>query len=272
MWNLVSASTSTETARYEYGPFGEPLRLTGAAAGWNPFRFSTKRTEDATGLVLYEYRAYSPTLGRWLSRDPIEEKTGVGAYHWIANVGPGAVDIDGRFSATRCSVCGQWYQGYHPCPGSPPSPPPQPPSSQPQQSQYPEGFALCRRDIDDSDKKFLERLCTRVLNECGGLHMYVQYYKSAQDGAPYLWGWGFSGGEVTTPEKHFNPSVCFPCKKNGTPLKHGSGAGKPSTSASDEEIMDCIKNRKPDRRYTFPTYVCSTWAKQAVRDCGLTCQ
>ncbi|NGO40139.1 RHS repeat-associated core domain-containing protein, partial [Limisphaera ngatamarikiensis] len=61
----------TETARYEYGAFGEPLRLTGAAAGWNPFRFSTKRTEDGTGLVLYEYRAYSPALGRWLSRDPM---------------------------------------------------------------------------------------------------------------------------------------------------------------------------------------------------------
>jgi RHS repeat-associated protein len=73
MWTLVSASTGTETARYEYGPFGEPLRLTGAAAGWNPFRFSTKRTEDGTGLVLYEYRAYSPALGRWLSRDPILE-------------------------------------------------------------------------------------------------------------------------------------------------------------------------------------------------------
>jgi len=50
-----------------------PLRLTGAAAGSNPFRFSTKRTEDGTGLVLYEYRAYNPALGRWLSRDPILE-------------------------------------------------------------------------------------------------------------------------------------------------------------------------------------------------------
>jgi RHS repeat-associated protein len=74
VWNLVSATTGTETAWYEYGPFGEPLRMTGAAVGWNPFRFSTKRTEDGTGLVLYEYRAYSPALGRWLSRDPIKEK------------------------------------------------------------------------------------------------------------------------------------------------------------------------------------------------------
>jgi RHS repeat-associated protein len=73
VWTLVSATTGTETARYEFGPFGEPLRLTGAAAGWNPFRFSTKRVEDGTGLVLYECRAYSPALGRWLSRDPAGE-------------------------------------------------------------------------------------------------------------------------------------------------------------------------------------------------------
>ncbi|NGO39219.1 hypothetical protein G4L39_07380 [Limisphaera ngatamarikiensis] len=39
----------------------------------NFIRFSTKRTEDGTGLVLYEYRAYSPALGRWWSRDPINE-------------------------------------------------------------------------------------------------------------------------------------------------------------------------------------------------------
>ncbi|MGA4643318.1 RHS repeat-associated core domain-containing protein, partial [Limisphaera sp. 4302-co] len=74
VWNLVSATTGTETARYEYGPFGEPLRLSGPAVKANPFGFSTKRTEDFTGLVLYEYRAYSPSLGRWLSRDPLEEE------------------------------------------------------------------------------------------------------------------------------------------------------------------------------------------------------
>ena len=74
VWNLVSASTGSETARYEYGPFGEPLRLSGPAGRTNPFRFSTKRTEDFSGLVLYEYRAYSPTSGRWLSRDPLGDQ------------------------------------------------------------------------------------------------------------------------------------------------------------------------------------------------------
>ena len=72
---LVNAATGDITARYEYGPFGEPIRVSGPAASLNPFRFSTKRTENNTDLVLYEYRAYSQSLGRWLTRDPIEEKS-----------------------------------------------------------------------------------------------------------------------------------------------------------------------------------------------------
>jgi len=73
VWNLVSASTGTETARYEYVPFGEPLRLSGPAARSNPFRFSTKRTEDFTGLVLYKYRMYHVRIGRWLTTDLVNE-------------------------------------------------------------------------------------------------------------------------------------------------------------------------------------------------------
>jgi RHS repeat-associated protein len=70
---LVSASDGSLAARYEYGPFGEALRATGSAASANPFRFSTKYTDDETGLLYYGYRFYNPQLGRWANRDPIEE-------------------------------------------------------------------------------------------------------------------------------------------------------------------------------------------------------
>ncbi|WP_425485742.1 RHS repeat domain-containing protein [Limisphaera ngatamarikiensis] len=106
MWTLVSASTGTETARYEYGPFGEPLRLTGPAAGSNQFRFSTKRTEDGTGLVLYEYRAYSPALGRWLSRNPIEERGGLHLYAFVRGDPIGRIDPLGlEWNVLKCM---QW--------------------------------------------------------------------------------------------------------------------------------------------------------------------
>jgi RHS repeat-associated protein len=70
---LSAASDGSESARYEYGPFGEPIRVTGPAAGLNPFRFSTKRTDPTSDLVLYEYRVYSPCTGRWANRDPLGE-------------------------------------------------------------------------------------------------------------------------------------------------------------------------------------------------------
>ena len=41
----------TLTARYEYGPFGEAIRATGALAKKNPFRLSTKFTDNEPGLL-----------------------------------------------------------------------------------------------------------------------------------------------------------------------------------------------------------------------------
>ena len=82
---LVSATTGTETACYEFGPFGEPIRVTGPAATLNPFRFSTKRTCNTTDLVLYEYRGYNPSIGRWLSRDLIEGHGGADLYGFAYN-------------------------------------------------------------------------------------------------------------------------------------------------------------------------------------------
>ena len=95
---LVSATTGTETARYEYGPFGEPIRVSGPASSLNPFRFSTKRTDNNTDLVLYEYRAYNPIFGRWLSRDPIEEWECVQLYAFVRNAPSILWDADGRFT------------------------------------------------------------------------------------------------------------------------------------------------------------------------------
>ncbi len=80
-WLRASSRTSHED------PFGNTIRLTGTGtiAKDNPFRFSTKRTEDITDLVLYEYRPYSPSLGRWPNRDPIFEESGLNLYGFLGN-------------------------------------------------------------------------------------------------------------------------------------------------------------------------------------------
>jgi len=51
----------------------------------NPYRFSTKYFDDETELYYYGYRYYSPELGRWLIRDPIEERGGINLYGFIGN-------------------------------------------------------------------------------------------------------------------------------------------------------------------------------------------
>lgn len=56
---------------FAYEPFGRPRH---AEASANPFRFSSDYHDDETGLVYYNYRHYSPKLGRWISRDPAGEE------------------------------------------------------------------------------------------------------------------------------------------------------------------------------------------------------
>ena len=55
---LTDGGNGAVTARYEYGPFGEPRPETGTVAKKNPFRFSTKFTDNETGLLYYGFRYY----------------------------------------------------------------------------------------------------------------------------------------------------------------------------------------------------------------------
>ncbi len=82
---LANAANGAITARYEYGPFGEPTRTTGTLAEKNPFRFSTKYTDQESGIAYYGYRFYSPQTGRWLNPDPIQEQGGLALYVIVAN-------------------------------------------------------------------------------------------------------------------------------------------------------------------------------------------
>ena len=82
---LVHAPSSMPHAHYEYGPFGEPIRVSGPAATLNPFRFSTERTDNTTDLSLYEYRVYNPSTGRWPNRDPVRERGGRNLYAFVRN-------------------------------------------------------------------------------------------------------------------------------------------------------------------------------------------
>jgi RHS repeat-associated protein len=84
---MIKRATGELAAAYEYDAFGNTLRASGAYAASNPFRFSTKYTDTETGLVYYGLRYYSPTLGRFINQDPIEEQGGLNLYGFCGNNG-----------------------------------------------------------------------------------------------------------------------------------------------------------------------------------------
>lgn len=82
---LVSGSSGTPTARYEYAPFGEPIRSSGSFASVNPIRFAGQYTDIETGLSVFRHRLLNPSTGRWLQRDPMDEIDGPNLYAYVNN-------------------------------------------------------------------------------------------------------------------------------------------------------------------------------------------
>jgi len=64
-------------------------------AAANLFRFSTKWFDAETGLGYWGYRYYTPELGRWMNRDPMEEYGGTQLYNFLGNTPPGKYDALG---------------------------------------------------------------------------------------------------------------------------------------------------------------------------------
>ena len=58
--------------------------------------FSTKYQDAETGLYYYGYRYYSPELGRWINRDPIEEEGGLNFYTFSHNEPTNLIDPIGN--------------------------------------------------------------------------------------------------------------------------------------------------------------------------------
>ena len=77
--DYINAS-GTVVAHREYDAFGNTIGATGSMVNDFNFWFSTKYLDQETGLYYYGYRYYSPTLGRWLSRDPLGDSAFLSQY------------------------------------------------------------------------------------------------------------------------------------------------------------------------------------------------
>src|SRR5262249_33381570 len=109
---LVDGSSGTLAARYEYDPFGQTIRSSGANVPRNPIRFTSKYVDDETDFAYYGYRYLNACANRWLSRDPIGENASPSLYACNLNDSIARFDKDGRLTVwnnglTRM-MCGGW--------------------------------------------------------------------------------------------------------------------------------------------------------------------
>ncbi len=93
---LIDAAQNVAVT-YTYAPLGELMRTTGTLN--QPFMFSTKEYDPETGLSYYGYRFADLSVGKWITRDPIEEEGGINLYQMVRNNPINFIDPNGRFSS-----------------------------------------------------------------------------------------------------------------------------------------------------------------------------
>ena len=89
--------------RFRYDAFGNMAFMTAAfgsrstsSYSWN-YLFHGEFLNGDLGLYNYGYRFYHPNLGRWISRDPIEEKGGLNLFGFVGNNGVNKLDYLGQY-------------------------------------------------------------------------------------------------------------------------------------------------------------------------------
>ncbi len=70
-------------AQYSYDPYGRVIKLQGSLD--SDFQYAGYYIHQRSGLNLTVFRAYSAQLGRWISRDPIEEQNSINLYAYSFN-------------------------------------------------------------------------------------------------------------------------------------------------------------------------------------------
>jgi len=97
---VTRASDSAIEAQFTYDPYGRRSTNYLISFGAEPHSgiqigFTGLFSLEVQGLVMARHRVYDPDLGRWLSRDPIQETGGLNLYGYACNDPINQVDLDG---------------------------------------------------------------------------------------------------------------------------------------------------------------------------------
>jgi RHS repeat-associated protein len=68
-----------------FDAYGRVTTVPGLDYGPADFGYTGHYFHAPSGLTLAPFRAYDPTLGRWISRDPLNEQGGINLYRYVSN-------------------------------------------------------------------------------------------------------------------------------------------------------------------------------------------
>jgi RHS repeat-associated protein len=104
MDELVRAARRPSPRKYSYDPYGNRTTVSGTLA--SDIGYAGYFYHGVSGLEFALYRAYDPTHGRWLNRDPIGEAGGVNLYAYVGGNPTGESDPLGLCPPSdRPSLC-----------------------------------------------------------------------------------------------------------------------------------------------------------------------
>jgi RHS repeat-associated protein len=96
--------TGTLRDRYEYDTYGKRIKLLSEVE--SDFAFTGHYIHIASGLDLTLFRAYDTDVGRWISRDPIEEQGGLNLYAYVGGNPVNYVDPNGDVIVVIAAIVG----------------------------------------------------------------------------------------------------------------------------------------------------------------------
>ena len=100
----VTNASGVLKAQYDYDAWGNQVVVSGNMSF--DFGYTGHYRHAPSNLYLAEYRAYDPTMGRWLNRDPLENaeiSQGPNLYAYVGNDPSNAIDPLGlKFSRAEC--------------------------------------------------------------------------------------------------------------------------------------------------------------------------
>jgi RHS repeat-associated protein len=89
----LSSSAGSLAQTYGYDSFGKQTSSSGSLT--NPFQYTARESDPETGLYYYRARYYDPSVGRFISEDPLAFSVGENFYRYVNNRPTLAIDSSG---------------------------------------------------------------------------------------------------------------------------------------------------------------------------------